>query len=304
MFLKMRNRTGILQRDETDCGPACIASVMAHYGIHFPVALIRQVAGTDPEGTSMLGMIKALNHFNFEARGLKGNAEHLGKLPHPFIAHIKRSNLASHYVCVFGISRRGYLVMDPSEGRKARWSHDAFRKCWSGAVIALIPGAATRFPKPGLTTRSRFTLLLRPVWKPALRALTSAILYTILGLSSSIYVGKLTDHVFVTHSVGLLNLMSLAMVGITLLVVYFSVSKNVIMLKTGQVIDNQLILSYFRHLFRLPQRFFDSMKTGEIISRVNDAVKILFRYHVPDSSPAGDDHAGHPSVVCVHLYSL
>jgi ATP-binding cassette subfamily B protein len=45
-------------------------------------------------------------------------------------------------------------------------------------------------------------------------------------------------------------------------------------LKTGQLIDAKLILGYYKHLFKLPQRFFDTMRTGEIVSRINDAVKI------------------------------
>ncbi|MDD4922763.1 MAG: peptidase domain-containing ABC transporter, partial [Bacteroidales bacterium] len=35
-----------------------------------------------------------------------------------------------------------------------------------------------------------------------------------------------------------------------------------------------LILGYYKHLLTLPQQFFDTMRVGEIISRVNDAVKI------------------------------
>jgi ATP-binding cassette subfamily B protein len=35
-------------------------------------------------------------------------------------------------------------------------------------------------------------------------------------------------------------------------------------------------MGYFWHLLRLPSRFFDTMRTGELISRVNDAVKIRF----------------------------
>jgi ATP-binding cassette subfamily B protein len=50
--------------------------------------------------------------------------------------------------------------------------------------------------------------------------------------------------------------------------------KNLFALKTGQQIDARLILGYYKHLLSLPQRFFDTMRVGEIISRVNDAVKI------------------------------
>jgi ATP-binding cassette subfamily B protein len=50
--------------------------------------------------------------------------------------------------------------------------------------------------------------------------------------------------------------------------------KSVFALKTGQQIDARLILGYYKHLLQLPQQFFDTMRVGEIISRVNDAVKI------------------------------
>lgn len=50
--------------------------------------------------------------------------------------------------------------------------------------------------------------------------------------------------------------------------------KSILVLQTGQKMDKHLILGYYKHLLQLPQRFFDTMKVGEIISRVNDAVKI------------------------------
>jgi ATP-binding cassette subfamily B protein len=42
----------------------------------------------------------------------------------------------------------------------------------------------------------------------------------------------------------------------------------------SQKIDAALILGYYKHILRLPQSFFDTWRVGEIISRINDAVKI------------------------------
>ncbi|HET7360364.1 MAG TPA: peptidase domain-containing ABC transporter, partial [Salinimicrobium sp.] len=53
-----------------------------------------------------------------------------------------------------------------------------------------------------------------------------------------------------------------------------SVYKGIFIIKTGQQIDVRLILGYYKHLLKLPQQFFDTMRVGEIISRINDAVKI------------------------------
>src|SRR3546814_7771992 len=50
--------------------------------------------------------------------------------------------------------------------------------------------------------------------------------------------------------------------------------KTVMTLRTGLQLDARLVLGYCRHLFLLPQNFFDSMQTGEIISRMTDEMKI------------------------------
>lgn len=54
---KLRN-IKIKQRDITDCGAACLASVAAHYKLQLPVSRIRQYAGTDKRGTNVLGSVQ------------------------------------------------------------------------------------------------------------------------------------------------------------------------------------------------------------------------------------------------------
>lgn len=49
----------VKQRDITDCGAACLASISAHYKLGMPVARIRQIAGTDKKGTNVLGLVTA-----------------------------------------------------------------------------------------------------------------------------------------------------------------------------------------------------------------------------------------------------
>jgi ATP-binding cassette subfamily B protein len=90
----------------------------------------------------------------------------------------------------------------------------------------------------------------------------------------SIYVGKLVDTVLPGGNLSLLNLLGIAMVLIIVLRLLLSFFQSVFILKTGQKIDATLILGYYQHLLKLPQTFFDNMRTGEIISRIGDAVKI------------------------------
>lgn len=107
-----------------------------------------------------------------------------------------------------------------------------------------------------------------------MQALFGAVIFTILGLATSIYIQKITDHVLVNGNRNLLNLLSVAMIVILLLQIFIGSFQTILILKTGQLIDARLILGYYKHLLKLPQRFFDTMRTGEIVSRINDAVKI------------------------------
>ena len=47
----------IKQHDITDCGAACLATVSKQYGLKMPISKIREVAGTDKQGTNAAGMI-------------------------------------------------------------------------------------------------------------------------------------------------------------------------------------------------------------------------------------------------------
>ncbi|MDR1717354.1 MAG: peptidase domain-containing ABC transporter [Prevotella sp.] len=264
----------IKQRDITDCGAACLASVSEHYNLKFPVAKIRQIAGTDQKGTNVLGMIKAAEQLGFTAKGVKGNKDALSGIPLPAIAHIVVKKMLQHYVVIYSVSENKIEYMNPADGEIHKMSIDEFANIWTGVLVLLVPSENFKPSNEKISNLSRFFFLLRPHKTTLVQCLTGAILYTILGLSTSFYIGKITDYVLVGGNTNLLNLMSVGMLVILILRLLLAVFQNLFMLNTGQQIDARLILGYYKHLLNLPQRFFDTMRVGEIISRVNDAVKI------------------------------
>lgn len=54
----------IAQVDERDCGVAALAMVLAHYKTRLSLAKIRDLAKTNMEGTTALGIVKAANALN------------------------------------------------------------------------------------------------------------------------------------------------------------------------------------------------------------------------------------------------
>jgi ABC-type bacteriocin transporter len=266
--------TKVKQRDITDCGAACLASVAAHYHLSLPVARIRQFAGTDKKGTNVLGLVEAAGKMGFVAKGVRGDWDSLFKIPKPAIAHVIVKEVLHHYVVLNKATDKYIEIMDPGDGSFHKLDHEEFKKQWTGVLVLLAPGEKFLVKNEKVSSQVRFWKLIKPHKGILLQSLVGALVFSVLGLSMSVYVGKLVDTVLPGGNLSLLNLLGAAMVliiGIRLLLSFF---QSVFILKTGQKIDASLILGYYQHLLKLPQTFFDNMRTGEIISRISDAVKI------------------------------
>ena len=264
----------VKQHGITDCGAACLASVSAHYDLHLPLVRIRQYASTDKKGTNVLGMVEAAEKLGFEAKGVRGVLDSLTKIPLPAIAHVVVKEVLQHYVVIYKVSNTDVVYMDPRDGKIHKESIAEFEKKWTGVLVLLLPTEQFTPQQQKVSIASRLWALMKPHKAVLTQSFFGAAVFTIIGLSSAIYVQLIIDHVFTQGNGNLLNLLSVGMLVLLLFQTLIGTVKNVFILKTGQIIDAKLILGYYKHLMQLPQSFFDTMRTGEIISRIGDAVKI------------------------------
>ena len=277
---RMKRIVKIRQQNQADCGAACLVSIAASHGLKIPLSRVRDMASTDREGTNVLGIIEAAEKLGMTARGVKGPFEALQGAPTPAIAHVILKNRLGHFVVLAAIGNHHIKYMDPAEGAIVKASHEAFSRIWTGVLVFVSPTASFRKGRMEVSVYKRFLEFARPFRKIILQAFAGAALYSLLGLSTSFYVQKIMDFVLINRNINLLNLMSLSMIFLLIIRNLTSYFKNLFLLKTGHQIDCGLMMGYYRHLLTLPQRFFDSMRTGEILSRMNDAVKIrLFINH-------------------------
>ena len=264
----------VKQRDITDCGAACLTSIASFYKVSVPLSRIRQYACTDKKGTNILGLIEAAEKIGFTARGVRGDWESLFKIPVPAIAHIVVNGVLTHYVVILKVSKSYIRIMDPSDGDLHRVTHEDFKKQWTGVLVLIAPGERFKIINEKTNLGSRLLQLVRPSKDILIQSFVGALIFSILGLSLSLYVGRLVDNVIPGNNINLLNLLGVAMLVIILFRLFLMVFQSVFVLKTGQRIDATLILGYYQQLLKLPKSFFDNMRTGEIISRIGDAVKI------------------------------
>ncbi|GHU83592.1 hypothetical protein AGMMS50284_7430 [Clostridia bacterium] len=107
----------ICQNDQTDCGPACIASIFGYYGLILSIAKIREIAGTDREGTNALGLKKTCEHYGFDCKVVEVDQSVLTPaLLTPCVAHLLIDNTLLHYVVIKKIYDNHIIIIDPAKG--------------------------------------------------------------------------------------------------------------------------------------------------------------------------------------------
>lgn len=270
----MKKGVRIKQHDDTDCGAACLASISAHYNLRIPISKIRQYCNTDKMGTNVLGLVEAANLLNFEAKGVRGDISTFKQVPKPFIAHIVTEANLQHYVVVYETGKKFLKLMDPSTGKMYSYKYEDFNEQWSNVMVLLLPNKDFTVGNNIISNYTRIWYLVKPHKAIFIQAFVGALVYTLLGFSTAIYIQKITDHILIDGNLNLLNFLSVIMIVLLLFQIAIGVYKDIFLVKTGQLIDARLILGYYKYLLKLPQRFFDTMRIGEIISRINDAAKI------------------------------
>lgn len=244
--------------------------IALHHGRRQSLAKLREMAGTDRRGTNVAGLLKAAHAIGFNARGVRAAAEALPEIPLPAIAHWKESN-RSHFVVVYRFGK-AITIADPAAGIR-KLTREEFLLCWTGVLVLLTPDRLTK-AETSDTPVSRFYRLLAPHRWIFLEALLAAVLMTLLTLFSSFFIQTLVDFVFVAGRRSTLNWLALGMLLVLVARVAFQGLRAYLLAHLSQRLDAETVIGYFRHLLGLPLSFFNARRTGEILSRMSDGMKI------------------------------
>ncbi|MBN2981906.1 MULTISPECIES: peptidase domain-containing ABC transporter [Cohnella] len=266
--------TVIKQNDIKDCGVACIAVVTKQYGRQIHLSRIREIAGTDLQGTNALGLIKAAEKLGFTAKGVKGDKEaFFSDFPLPAIAHVVIDQSLLHYVVIHKISKKQVIVADPAKGI-VKYPPDDFFKIWTGVLILMVP--TPQFKKGDETKGlfSRFFGLLKPQKKLLVHIFFASVLFTVLGILGAFYFKFLMDDILPYALEKTLHIVSIGIIALYLFKIILNAFRSHLLLYLSQKLDLSLILGYYQHVLGLPMNFFSTRKVGEIISRLMDASKV------------------------------
>ena len=138
-------KTFTRQLDQTDCGVACLLSILHYYGGDATRERLRESSGTSIQGTSMLGLFQTAQSLGFQAEGLEAEGVHnLAEVDGPAILHVVMDDGATgrglqHYVVYYGQKNGLYTIGDPGRGI-VTMTTDELNAIWqSKALLTLQP---------------------------------------------------------------------------------------------------------------------------------------------------------------------
>lgn len=265
----------VKQHDIKDCGCACLATIAKQYGLKVPISKIREVAGTDMQGTSAYGVIKAAEAIGFTAKGVKASKPEdiFGEFPKPAIAHVIIDGKLLHYVVIHKVTEKEILIADPAKGI-VKYTPEEFFKIWTGVLILMVPAATFEKGDETKGLFQRFWGLIKVQRNLLINIFVASILITILGIIGSFYFKFLIDDILPNNLSKSLMTISIAMIVLATFKIITEFFRTLLLMHMSQNIDIPLLLGYYNHVIDLPMNFFGTRKVGEIISRFNDAGKI------------------------------
>lgn len=268
----------VSQIDMRDCGVAALASVAKHYGSHFSLAHLRELAKTSKEGTTALGIVEATKKIGFETRAIQANMElfEMPDIPYPCIVHVNKQGKLQHYYVVYKAKKDSLIIGDPDPSVGViKMAKADFAKEWTGVAIFLAPAPTYKPHKDKKNGLSSFLPIIFKQKALLTYIVLASLLVTIINIVGSYYLQGILDEYIPNQLQSTLNIVSIGLVVTYIMQQIMSFSQQYLLVVLSQRLTIDVILSYIRHIFELPMSFFATRRTGEVISRFTDANSII-----------------------------
>ena len=265
----------VRQHDRTDCGVACLLSLIRYYGGDSSILHLREISGTSNTGTTLLGLYQAAHQMGFDAQGAEaGGIPDLIEHGKPCILAVVIEKVLAHYVVCYGFENGRFLISDPGKGL-VEMTEQELESIWTRKCLLLEPNASFEKKENIVRKKRNWVLnLIREDLGLLGASVALGLVVAVLGMVMAIFSQKLVDEVLPSHNTTKL------VVGIVLVLVLLLVKVGVtamrgrLLIAQSRNFNNRIIRFFFGKLLHLPKSFFDTRKTGDMVARLNDTRRI------------------------------
>jgi ATP-binding cassette subfamily B protein len=272
---KHLQQTFKLQQDQSDCGVACLLSIIQFYEGTNSLEKLRELSGTTKQGTTLLGLYQASNQLGFTSQGNEADIQAVIDHKEPLILHVVIEERLQHYVICYGYENNKFIIGDPSKGI-VELTKEELEKIWkSKTCLTLTPN--NNFIKSKTQTNNKKKWFIKLVKEDSKLISFSIILglgIAILGMAMAIFSQKLIDDILPSKDFNKL-ITGIILVAFLLLVrVLFTALRDFFLITQSKDFNNRIIDSFYTSLLHLPKPFFDTRKIGELVARLNDTQRV------------------------------
>ena len=270
----------ILQQDQSDCGVACLSSIIKYYGGESSLDNIRKLSGTNITGTTLLGLFHAANSLGLNAEGCEADLTALIEHGKPVILHVLIEDKFEHYVVYFGTqinknSNIKFIIGDPAYGIKYL-NESELSKIWKSKICLTIEPNQNFVLSSNIKSKKK--IWIKQLIKDDYPLLGVAVIIGIgiasIGIIMSIFSQRLIDDILPKKNFLKLNLGIGLVFSLLIIKEALSVLRQFFLISQSKQFNNRIISSFYSKLLYLPKPFFDTRKIGELTARLNDTLRI------------------------------
>ena len=260
----------ILQTEMTECGLACLAMIARFHGHDIDLNVLRRKHLVSMTGASLKSVIAIADGLQLSSRPLRLDLDYLEKLQLPAMLHWD----LNHYVVLKSIKGDQAEIVDPGVGlRKIKLSK--LSNHFTGIAVEFTPQADFKAVQARIKPRisllwSRLVGLKRAITQ----TLVLSVILQAIVLLSPFYLQLVVDAVLPRGDSSLLLALAIGFGGLVILRAAAEAVRGWAILVYGNQMSLQMVGNVFRHLIRLPARYFERRHVGDIISRMGSTVPI------------------------------
>lgn len=268
------------QTGDTDCGPACIHTVLMRHGVPVDTAILRESVGLGDRGSNLLRLREVLDGYGVDSELLRldtGQLAQAVRLAGPAVILLDEEGYR-HFVVVHEVTERGdFVIGDPTLHRPMRVGPKILAEVFHGEALVTDrtmarPALAPRLRRP--QSQSLLRQVVRDHWGRLAAVLGTTVVISLVALLNSLFVQMAVDRVMRQGSREQLATMSGMFIAVALVAAGVQYLRGRVIVALSQSLQRRLSESYMAKLLRLPAQYFTSRRAGDLVSRIDDIQEI------------------------------
>ncbi|WP_166386927.1 peptidase domain-containing ABC transporter [Polaribacter sp. 11A2H] len=265
----------VLQHDQKDCGCACLKMALRYYGGDANLEYLKEISGTNSEGTSLLGLIQASEKVGLLSEAYQASIEDIKKIKEPFFLHVELNGFLHYLICFDYHEKKGFTVVDPGIGL-VTYSEEDLLEIWKDGYILIV-----KKEKGGVSLKTSgkgyLNWVLNMMKKDAsyyISAVFLGIVIALLNMTTLVFTEKLIDVVLPSRSLSLLFKTLAIWFVLLLITIVLNYVRSIVLIQQAYNFNVRVFRFFFKRLLKMPKVFFDSKRQGDMIARMNDTERI------------------------------